>query len=230
MSAKLLTTQRALAAHTAGVQTRARILEYALEHVGTLGLQCAWLGSRTLGRDTLVYKWVAAVSKILAAHDIAQKTGGYAGLMEAPHFGCHLANRLDRVAAFGVDFIGDEDFNPYVTEAGYSVRLSDLNSRHDCLFFGTDVFNILPGRLGTAHEKFDLLNRIKLGLLSGVEVFLIDLHGYYSKQMEFQIRSTGIDLGPRISPADYELVKIVDMATTTPEEFAARILKIMSAR
>jgi predicted Rossmann-fold nucleotide-binding protein len=177
-----------------------------------------------------VYKWVAAVSQILAAHDIAQKTGGYAGLMKAPHYGCYLAKRLDLVVALGVDFIGDEDFNRYVTPAGFSVRFSDLNSRHDCLFFGTDIFLILPGRLGTVHEKFDLLNRVKLKLLSGVQVFLIEVNGYYSLQKEFQTNSTGFDLGPRISPADYDLVKIIDMDKTTPEEFAALLLKSMAAR
>ncbi len=230
MPVQLLSSRKALAAHASGSVARAQKLEAVLGHLDNLGPQCTWLGSRTLGRSTRVYRWVSAASRILAENNVVQKTGGYAGLMEAPHFGCHLAKRLDRVAALGVDFIGDEDFNPHVTDAGFSVRFSDLNSRHDALFFGSDVIMILPGRLGTVHEKFDLLNRMKLGLLSGVEVFLIELNGYYSLQMEFQTSSTGIDLGPRISPADYGLVKIIDMATTTPEDFADRVLKIMSPR
>lgn len=230
MVAKLITPAQALAAHANGVLDRARLLNEVLNHLATLGPQCTWLGSRTLGRETFVYDWVSAVSKILAAHDIAQKTGGYAGLMEAPHFGCHLANRPDRAVAIGVDFIGNEDFNPYVTDAGYKVRVSDLNSRHDGLFFGSEVINILPGRLGTLHEKVDLLNRLKLGLLPAVEVFLLELDGYYSRQLEFHTTTTGIILGPRISAADYSAVKIIDITKTSPEEFAAIVLSKMSAR
>lgn len=226
MKAKFLNTGQALASHAAGVYERAEKLVGILDHLTTLGPQCTWLGSRTLDHETAVYQWVAQVSKILAAHGIAQKTGGNAGLMEAPHYGCHLANRLDRVVAIGVDFLG-EQFNPYVTEAGYGVQCSDLNSRHDGLFFGSRVFNILPGRLGTLHEKVDLLNRIKLGLLPRADVFVIEVNGYYSLQMEFLTNTTG-EFGPRISSADFSGVQIVDITKTTPEEFANRILVIMS--
>lgn len=228
MKAKFLTPDQALVSHAQGIYERADLLREALERLAAIGPQCTWLGSRTLGADTFVYNWVAEVCKIVVAEGgIAQKTGGNAGLMEAPHFGCHLANRPDLAVALGVSFL-DEEFNQYITERSIAYKFGDLNSRHDALFFGSRVFNILPGRLGTLHEKVDLLNRIKLGLLPAADVFILEMHGYYSRQMEFQTSTTGLELGPRISPADYERVHIVDILKTKPEDFAERILGIMS--
>ncbi|MFN8553082.1 MAG: hypothetical protein U0103_16540 [Candidatus Obscuribacterales bacterium] len=228
MKAKFLTPEQALAAHFDGIQARADVLSAAFQRLAAIGPQCTWLGSRTLGAETLVYKWVAEVSRVLVAEGgIAQKTGGNAGLMEAPHYGCYLANRPDLAVALGVSFL-DEEFNQYVTEQSIAYKFGDLNSRHDALFFGSRVFNILPGRLGTLHEKVDLLNRMKLGLLPAADVFILEMHGYYSRQMEFQTNTTGLELGPRISPADYESINIVDILSTKPEDFARRILAIMS--
>ncbi len=229
-AAKPLSPQAvALTEHIRQTQNRAVLLERVLYDLLGSGPQCTWLGSRTLGPKTAEYKWTAEVAKLLAEQDIAHKTGGHSGLMEAPHYGCHLAKRPDLVIAIGADFI-HEPFNQYVTDKGYGARVSDFNSRHDCLFFGSLFYIVLPGRLGTYHEELDLLNRLKHDLLTPAPVYLVEREGYYSSRVKFLTNCTGRNFGPRISEADYATVKIIDLSTMDPSEFVALVLADISRK
>ena len=77
--------------HIRSVVPNAQFCEKVLTHLRDLGPQGTWLGSRTLDETTLEYDWLLEVCRILALHNIYQKTGKGPGLMKAPHHACHLA-------------------------------------------------------------------------------------------------------------------------------------------
>ncbi len=214
----------AIIKHIDQIDSRAAKLKQVLIALETLGPQGTWLGSRTLLEHTPEYKWAVEVATLLAALGIGQRTGGGSGLMEAPHLGCHLAKRPDRAIAICAGFIGD-GANPFARVGGRVFDMPDFNSRHDALFVGSLFYILMVGRLGTKHEEFDLLNRLKHGLLADAPVFFIERHGYYSKRLDFLTTSTGEELGPRISPADYKNVKIIDLTKMTAPAFVELLLK-----
>ncbi len=224
---KLLDTAHALRldAHLDRVNHNALHLQRVLSTLKGIGPQGTFLGSRKLGPDSPEYSWLAEVSRLLALAGIASKTGGGPGLMEAPHKGCADAGRIDRAVAVCADFFnGEEDLNPYVAKGGHVFNMPDFNSRHDGLFFGSMFHGVLWGRLGTMHELYDLLNRLKHGLLCGAPVYFIERDGYWSQKKDFHTQSLSEELGPRISPADYETTKIINITETTPENFVRMLL------
>jgi predicted Rossmann-fold nucleotide-binding protein len=196
-----------------------------LSELKEMGPQGTWLGSRKLGPGTPEYIWLAEVARLLAVRGIAAKTGGGPGLMEAPHLGCQQADRSDLAIAICADFLkAEEGVNPCVREGGHIFSMPDFSSRHDGLFYGSTFFGVLPGRLGTFHELYDMINRMKHGLLTQVPVYFIERQGYWSHVMEFVTRPLGIELGPRISPQDFDLAKIVDIRRTSPSAFVQMLL------
>jgi len=202
---------------------QAQHLQTVLRQLLALGPQGTWLGSRTLGPDTDEYVWAVEVARLLALEGIAAKTGRGPGLMMAPHHGCHLAGRADLVVGVAAAFIPQEEEHQYLV-GGHIFPMPDFNSRHDGLFFNS-LFHIgLPGRLGTCHEKFDLLNRLKHKLLHSAPVYLVERDGYYSELVKFLTGSINKVVGPRVSLADYEMVKFINLLKTTPAEFAATVL------
>lgn len=145
--------------------------------------------------------------------------------MEAPHYGCQLAKAPDRAVALVGAFIGTEDINPYVQDRGWVFNMPDFNTRHDGLFLGSLFHVVLWGRLGTIHEEVDLMNRLKHGLLAKGPVYFVERDGYWSAKRDFLTGSVADDLGPRISPEDYEQTKIVDLFKTSPVDFARMVLE-----
>jgi hypothetical protein len=198
-------------------------LEQALCTLLGIGLQGTWLGSRKLGPGTVEYTWVAEAARQLAVLGFAAKTGGGGGLMEAPHAGCHMAGRIDRAVAVLADFI-EGDINPFVANGGWIFEMPSFNTRHDALFFGSQFQVVLPGRLGTLHEMVDLLNRHKYKLLAPQPIYIVERDGYWSLKKDF-FTAPLADLGPRITPEDYEMAKFVDIFQTTAEEFVKMVIQ-----
>ena len=224
---KLLDTAHAsrLDAHLDRVNYSAQHLQRVLSTLKGIGPQGTFLGSRKLGPDSPEYGWLADVSRRLALVGIASKTGGGPGLMEAPHKGCADAGRIDRAVAVCADFFsGEEDLNPYVAQGGHVFNMPDFNSRHDGLFFGSMFHGVLWGRLGTIHELYDLLNRLKHGLLARAPVYFIERDGYWSQKKDFLTQSLSEELGPRISLSDYDMTKIVNIQEMSPEQFVRMLL------
>lgn len=215
-----------LDAHLDRVNSTALHLQRVLSTLKGIGPQGTFLGSRKLGPDSLEYVWLAEVARLLALVGIASKTGGGPGLMEAPHKGCSDAGRIDRAVAVCADFLAtEEDVNPYVLQkGGHIFKMPDFNSRHDGLFFGSLFHGVLWGRLGTMHELYDLLNRLKHGLLAGAPVYFIERDGYWSHKKDFHTQGVSEELGPRISPEDYDTTKFVNILETTPEAFVQMVL------
>ena len=207
------------------IARNAQILQKVLCTLRGIGPQGTWLGSRKLGPGTPEYTWVTSVARIFAGIGIAAKTGGGPGLMEAPHYGCHLAKAPDRAVAMVGGFIGTEDINPYVQDRGWVFTMPDFNTRHDGLLLGSLFHVVLWGRLGTVHEEADLLNRLKHGLLAKAPVYFVERNGYWSAKKSFMTDHVTEDLGPRISPEDYEHTKIVDLFETSPVAFARMVLE-----
>lgn len=215
-----------LDAHLDRVMQGAQHLQRVLSTLKGIGPQGTFLGSRKLGPDSPEYRWLAEASRLIALVGIALKTGGGPGLMEAPHRGCFEAGRLDRAVAVCADFMkGEEDVNPYVMKGGHIFKMPDFNSRHDGLFFGSMFHGVLWGRLGTIHELYDLLNRLKHSLLAGSPVYFLERDGYWSQKKDFLTQSLGEELGPRISPEDYDTTKIVNISEVKPDEFVRMLLR-----
>lgn len=212
--------------HADRVMDEARALKGALLKLKKLGRQGTWLGSRKLGPETPEFQWTIEVARLLVLAGFRQKTGGGEALMAAPHKGCHLANRPDHAIACCADFLTKtETPNQYVRRGGHIFSLPTLNSRHDTLFFGSEYHIALPGRLGTMHELYDLLNRLKLGRLLLAPVYLVERDGFYSRKVEFLSEHTPSH-GPRVSPEDYsKLVTIIDLTKVTPAEFVQILLR-----
>jgi predicted Rossmann-fold nucleotide-binding protein len=209
--------------HASRVVANAQHLKKVLDALGKIGPQGTWLGSRTLGPETHEYQWTVEVSRLLALAGIAAKTGLGPGLMMAPHHGCQLAQRPDLVVGIGAGFIKGEGVHPYL-EGGHIFSMPDFNTRHDALFFNS-LFHVgLIGRLGTCHEKFDLLNRLKHGLLGLAPIYLVERRGYYSELVKFLTGEINKVVGPRVSLADFGMVKFIDLAKTKPEAFVEMLL------
>lgn len=220
-----LTHSARVDAHLDRLSYSVQLIQRMLSYLKGIGPQGTFLGSRKLGPGTPEYEWLVEVSRLLALRGIAMKTGGGPGLMEAPHKGCYDAGRIERAIAVCADFLAtEEDINPFVQKGGHVFQMPDFNSRHDGLFFGSLFHGVLPGRLGTIHEMYDLMNRLKHDLLAPAPVYFIERDGYWSEKKIFHTQSLGDELGPRISPSDYEMTKIIDIRKVSPEEFVRMLL------
>ena len=218
------TIHKALAlGHASRVVANAELLRTVLASLCEIGPQGTWLGSRTLGEQTYEYKWTVEVTRLLALHNIAAKTGLGPGLMMAPHDGCHRAGRPDLVIGVSASFIMGEGLHPFL-EGGHIFSMPDFNTRHDALFFNSLFHVCLIGRLGTCHEKFDLLNRLKHQLLGQAPVYLVERNGYYSALVKFLTGAINKVVGPRVSLADFEMVRFIDIDDVTPEAFVEMLL------
>jgi predicted Rossmann-fold nucleotide-binding protein len=209
----------------ASIVTEAQYTQSVLEKIQALGAQITWLGSRTLAGTTQEYKWFYESARLLALVGFHHKTGKGGGLMMAPHHACHAVNRPDLVIGAAAGWLHDKEADHKYLEGGHIFQMPNFNYRHDVLFHGSVAMVIGAGRLGTWHELYDLLNRLKHSLLADVPVYLVERDGYFSHKFLFSTNEINKVLGPRVTKDDFAKAKIIDIRSTTPVQFAAMVLK-----
>ena len=207
------------------IVAEAKFTEGVLEKIRALGPQLCWLGSRTLAGSTQEYKWFFESARLLALVGFFQKTGKGGGLMMAPHHACHAIQRPDLVVGAAAGWLTDKEADHQYLEGGHVYQMPNFNYRHDVLFHGSDALIVGAGRLGTWHELYDLLNRLKHSLLADVPVYLVERDGYFSRKWTFSTREINKVLGPRVTKDDFDKAKIIDLRKTTPAQFAALVLR-----
>ncbi len=209
----------------ANIVSEAQYTRDVLEKIQTLGAQITWLGSRTLAGTTQEYKWFFESARLLALVGFHHKTGKGGGLMMAPHHACHAVDRPDLVIGAAAGWLHDKEADHKYLEGGHVYQMPNFNYRHDVLFHGSVAMVIGAGRLGTWHELYDLLNRLKHCLLADVPVYLVERDGYFSHKFLFSTNEINKVLGPRVTKDDFSKAKIIDIRSTTPAEFAAMVLR-----
>ena len=208
------------------VVSNALHLEQVLRRMQTLAPHGTWLGSRKLGPDTAEYQFSAAASKKPALHGIGAKTGGGYGIMEAPIRGCLEAGRPE--LGIGVRLARlktEEEPNPYLEHGAHVFDMNTFHSRHDALFHGALFYVVCWGRLGTVHEKYDLLNQLKHGFLGAVPIYFVEKDGYHSDEFEFMTGHVNKVLGPRVSAEDVEGLRFINLSETSGDQFADLVLQ-----
>jgi predicted Rossmann-fold nucleotide-binding protein len=209
----------------ANIVSEAQYTQEVLKKIQALGAQITWLGSRTLAGTTQEYKWFFESARLLALVGFYHKTGKGGGLMMAPHHACHAVGLPDRVIGAAAGWLHDKEADHKYLEGGHVYQMPNFNYRHDVLFHGSVAMVIGAGRLGTWHELYDLLNRLKHCLLADVPVYLVERDGYFSHKFLFSTNEINKVLGPRVTKDDFSKAKIIDIRSTTPAEFAAMVLR-----
>lgn len=196
-----------------------------LKKIQELGAQITWLGSRTLAETTQEYKFFFESARFLALVGFYHKTGKGGGLMMAPHHACHAVNRPDLVIGAAAGWLNDREADHQYLVGGHVYQMQNFNFRHDVLFHGSVAMVVGAGRLGTWHEVYDLLNRLKHSLLADVPVYLVERDGYFTRKWSFSTNEINKVLGPRVTKEDFDKAKIIDLRKTTPAQFVAMVLR-----
>jgi predicted Rossmann-fold nucleotide-binding protein len=207
------------------IVSEAEYTRTVLEKIQALGAQITWLGSRTLAGTTQEYQWFFESAKLLALVGFHHKTGKGGGLMMAPHHACHAVNRPDLVIGAAAGWLTEKEADHQYLIGGHVYQMPNFNFRHDVLFHGSVAMVVGAGRLGTWHEVYDLLNRLKHSMLADVPVYLVERDGYFSHKFLFSTHEINKVLGPRVTKDDFSKAKIIDIRSTTPAQFAARVLR-----
>jgi len=186
-------------------------LRAGIEQLGDIGPAVSIFGSARTAENTWEYRSARALGELLAKAGVAVITGGGPGIMEAGNRGAHCGS--GRSIGLNITLPHEQLANPYVD---IDLAFRYFFTRKFMLIRYARGFAIYPGGFGTIDELFELLTLIQTGKLQRCPLVLVG-RDYWEGLYQWLTQEAA--RRGYISPADFELVEVVDH-----EEQAAELL------
>ncbi|MCA1663107.1 MAG: TIGR00730 family Rossman fold protein [Myxococcales bacterium] len=148
------------------------------------------------------YEAARETARLLGEAGFAVITGGGPGIMEAANRGAREAGALS--VGLNIELPFEQKVNEFVDQ---SIDFRYFFVRKTMLVKYSQAFLIFPGGFGTLDELFEALVLIQTGKIANFPVVLYG-RAYWSGLVEW-LRATMLT-GGKISPADLQLIPIVD--------------------
>ncbi len=165
------------------------------------------------------YELTVDIAKRLAEEGFGIISGGGPGIMEAANKGAQLGG--GKSVGLNIELPFEQHANPFIDR--------DANLHFEYFFVRKVMFTkysqgfvMMPGGFGTMDEFFEVATLIQTGKMSQVPLILVG-RAYWGGLVEW-LQQTMLKQANNISPADLDLLKIVD----TPQEVADHVLQFYS--
>jgi uncharacterized protein (TIGR00730 family) len=187
---------------------RLRLIEHELrmgfETLTSLGPAVCVFGSARTPTESAEYRHAREVARALGEAGLTVITGGGPGTMEAANRGAQDAGATS--VGLDIKLPLEQKMNPYVD---IGLTFDYFFTRKLMFVRYSQAFVIFPGGFGTLDETFELLTLTQTGEAVRHPVAFVG-SAYWAGLFEW-VRSELLEAG-RISPADYELLRVADDA------------------
>ncbi|MGO8961089.1 MAG: TIGR00730 family Rossman fold protein [Streptosporangiaceae bacterium] len=167
-----------------------------------LGQAVSVFGSARTRPGSPEYEIAEQIGFGLAKAGYALITGGGPGIMEAANKGASAAGGVS--VGLGIELPLEQGLNEYV-DIGLEFRYFFV--RKTVFVKYSQAFVVLPGGFGTLDELFEAVTLVQTGKITRFPIVLVGSE--YWKGLNSWIAETMLPAG-KISPADPELIKVVD--------------------
>lgn len=182
---------------------------HGYERMSEIGPCVSIFGSARTKPEQKYYKLAAEVAQKIVEKGYGIITGGGPGIMESGNKGAHLAGGTS--VGLNIDLPFEQHDNPYIDK--------DKNLNFDYFFVRkvmfvkySQGFVVLPGGFGTLDELFEAITLIQTHKIDRFPIILVGTE-FWSGLLDW-VKTTLLDSFENISPADVDLVEVVD----TPDE------------
>src|ERR1700723_2099632 len=167
-----------------------------------LGPAVSIFGSARTARGSGDYETAELIATGLVHAGYAVITGGGPGIMEAANRGAVMGGGVS--AGLGIELPTEMGLNDYV-EVGLEFRYFFV--RKTVFIKYSQAFVVLPGGFGTLDELFEALTLVQTGKITKFPIVLVS--SSYWQGLRTWITDTLVAEG-KVSPADPELIKVID--------------------
>jgi uncharacterized protein (TIGR00730 family) len=202
-----------------------RIQAEFIEGFGALaeiGPAISVFGSARVLADEPEYVLAEEIGHLLVEAGFAVVTGGGPGIMEAANKGACEAEGLS--VGLGIELPFEQGMNQWV-DLGVNFRY--FFARKTMFVKYSQGFIVLPGGFGTMDELFEALTLVQTRKVSSFPIVLVGSE-YWGGLLDW-LRETMVSRGT-ISPADLELVPVVDTAADAVEAVLERVRVLAKER
>jgi uncharacterized protein (TIGR00730 family) len=179
------------------------------EKLNKVGPCVSIFGSARTQPDHKYYQLATEVAKALTEEGFGVITGGGPGIMEAGNKGAHLNG--GKSVGLNIELPFEQGSNPYV-DYDKNINFRYFFIRKVMFVKFAQAFVAMPGGFGTLDELFELLTLVQTRSITPVPIVLVG-SDFWSGMRDW-IQQTMLEKAGNISPADMNLIPIVD----TPEE------------
>lgn len=162
-------------------------------------------GSARTHPDNRYYKLATKVSNLLAEEGFGIISGGGPGIMEAANLGARLAEMPS--VGLNIDLPHEQGYNPYIDQDKLFTFRYFYVRKVIFLKYAQGIV-LLPGGFGTMDEFFETITLIQTGKIDQIPIVLMG-SSYWEGLMNW-IKTTMLEQEGNISPADLDLIKIID--------------------
>lgn len=175
------------------------------EKLSQIGPCVSIFGSARTKPDMKYYQLAERVAKKIVDHGYGVITGGGPGIMEAGNKGAHLAGGTS--VGLNIDLPFEQHDNPYI-DNDKSLDFDYFFVRKVMFVKYSQGFVVMPGGFGTLDELFEAITLIQTHKIDKFPIILVGTE-FWGGLVEW-IKTTLLDSFENISPADIDLVQVVD--------------------
>ena len=175
------------------------------EAMGRIGPCVSIFGSARRKPDDPQYLLAEKIAYKISKAGYGVITGGGPGIMEAGNKGAHLGGGTS--VGLNIELPFEQHYNPYIDK--------DKNLNFDYFFVRkvmfvkySQGFVVMPGGFGTLDELFEAITLIQTKKIGKFPIILVG-RDFWSGLMEW-VKTVLIEKYANVSPADMDLIKIVD--------------------
>ena len=174
------------------------------EKMSAIGPCVTIFGSARTKQDAKYYKLTVDIAKRISEAGYGVITGGGPGIMEAGNRGAHLAGGTS--VGLNIELPFEQHDNPYIDE-DKSLDFDYFFVRKVMFVKYSQGFVVLPGGFGTLDELFEAITLIQTNKIGKFPIILVGTE-FWTGLIDW-VKGTMLEAG-NISPADLDLIKIVD--------------------
>lgn len=186
-----------------------------------LGRAISVFGSARTKPEESAYAVAEQVGAGLARAGYAVITGGGPGMMEAANKGAHEVGGVS--VGLGIELPHEQGMNEYVD---LGVHFRYFFARKTMFLKYSDGFVVMPGGFGTLDELFEAITLVQTSKVSHFPIVLVD-SGFWGGLVDW-VKAVLVERGV-ISPADVELIHVVDTAQEAVEAVVSRAKSMRAA-
>ncbi len=175
------------------------------EKMSKIGPCVSIFGSARTKPDHKYYQLAERIAKKITESGYGVITGGGPGIMEAGNKGAHLAGGTS--VGLNIDLPFEQHDNPYI-DSDKSINFDYFFVRKVMFVKYSQGFVVMPGGFGTLDELFEAITLIQTNKIDKFPIILVGTE-FWSGLIDW-VRTTLLDSLQNISPADVDLIHVVD--------------------